>query len=88
MQSENQAQTGNSAGYSENRAQKAFNQRSLSDSQIQQVERIKTKAEALWNEIDNIGVPHGDSEAGRLVSLAKTSLEETVLWGVKAVSRQ
>lgn len=53
----------------------------------EQVARIKTKAAALWDEFDNISVPPGNSEGGRLISLAKTELESAVMWGVKAVSR-
>lgn len=51
------------------------------------VARIKEKAASLWEEFNNISVPPGNSEAGRLVSLAKTELESAVMWGVKALSR-
>lgn len=68
------------------RAKKVFESRGL-NGQEEQVARLKSKAEELWDEIDNISVPPGNSEAGRLVSLAKTELESTVMWAVKALSR-
>lgn len=53
----------------------------------EQVDRIKYLASALWTEIDKIAVPPGNSEPGRLLSLAKTDLEGSVMWAVKAISR-
>lgn len=49
--------------------------------------RIKEKAAALWEELANIPVPPGNMEAGRLRALAQTDLESSVMWGVKALSR-
>jgi hypothetical protein len=51
------------------------------------VERIKAAAAALYGELDAIVPPPGNSEAGRLLALAKTDLESSVMWGVKAISR-
>lgn len=50
-----------------------------------QVENIKTQAAMLLDAINEIPTPN--AEAGRLASLAKTSIEETVMWATKAVSR-
>ena len=49
--------------------------------------RIKFLAALLWEELDNISVPPDNSEAGRLVALAKTELESSVMWANKALSR-
>jgi len=68
------------------RAKKVFESRGL-DGQEEHVARIKAAAEALWDELDNISVYPGNSEGMRLISLAKTSLEQTVMWGVKSLSR-
>lgn len=83
MQQDTQAKT---SGH--NRAVATFEQRGLNDSQVESIEQIKTNAAALWYNLDNIAVAPGNSDSGRLVSLAKTSLEEAVMWATKAVSRQ
>lgn len=52
------------------------------------VEDIKSKATALWIAIDRVGQNRPTTEeAPRLKALAKTALEESVMWAVKAVSR-
>lgn len=61
--------------------------------QEDRVAAIKSIAEDLWIEIDNIGVNNigenrpSTEEGPRLKALAKTALEETVMWAIKAVSR-
>lgn len=67
------------------RAGKVFETRGLNN-QDSQVLEIKTAAAFLWSLIDDISVPPG-TEAGRLVSLAKTEIESSVMWAVKALSR-
>lgn len=49
------------------------------------VQSIKDEASGLWDQIN--AVPVDSPESARLVSLAKTSLEESVMWAVKACSR-
>ncbi len=51
------------------------------------VERIKEKAALLWDEFNDLPVPPGNNTAGRLVAMAKTELEGSVMWAVKAASR-
>lgn len=51
------------------------------------INAIKHNAANLWDVIDNISIPPGNTEAGRLVSIAKTELETSVMYAVKAVSR-
>ncbi len=57
------------------------------------VEKIKELASELEKAIDNVlvdsefGTPTESREAGRLVAVAKTNLEQSVMWAVKAVSR-
>lgn len=65
---------------------KVFDSRGV-DGKGHVIQEIKNRAAMLLAEIDGINIPPGNSEAGRLVSLAKTSLEESVMWAVKAVSR-
>lgn len=67
---------------------KVFESRGFKDNGAEHVEFIKKNAAALWSYIDNIPVPPGNTEAGRLVALAKTDLESSVMWAVKALSRQ
>lgn len=67
------------------KAKKVFESRGL-HGQEQKIETIKEKAAELWDAFDAIEIPPG-SEAGRLVALAKTELETSVMYGVKAVSR-
>jgi len=56
-----------------------------SPERAQLVEDIKVAASLLLERINRIEV---GQENGRLVSLAKTHLEDSVMWGVKAVSRE
>jgi hypothetical protein len=51
------------------------------------VGNIKSYGADLFDAIDNISIEPGNSEAGRLVDLAKTNVEQAVMWAVKAVSR-
>ena len=62
---------------------KVFESRGLNGFE-KHVEEIKSRAAALLESIDNIP---GTYEADRLVSLAKTDLESSVMWAVKAISR-
>lgn len=67
----------------------AFNQRSINDTQVRLIECVKTRAEQLWDEIDTIqdyAVGQGP-DAGRMFSVAKTKLEEVVMWATKGISR-
>lgn len=68
------------------RAHETFESRSL-NGQEEQVDKIKTVAALLFDQIDAIALPPEKREAARLVALAKTNLEQTVMWAVKACSR-
>ena len=63
-----------------------FESRGL-NGQEKQVEGIKDLAARLFTAIDDIPVPPGNNEAGRLVAKAKTDLETSVMFAVKALSR-
>lgn len=52
-----------------------------------QADRIRALASALWAEIDGITAPSGNSEVGRLLSLAKTDVGAAAMWATKALSR-
>lgn len=70
------------------RAANTFESRGL-QGQDELVEEIKQDASVLLARFDRIPVPPGENarEAGRLLSLAKTHLENAVMWAVKAISR-
>lgn len=67
-------------------SKKVFESRGLNGFE-KEVEAIKNEAAILHSLISHISIAPGNSEAGRLVSLAKTELESAVMWAVKAVSR-
>lgn len=54
--------------------------RVLSDDENAQMQAIKDKRLELHNLLDSIG-------ASREISLAKTKVEEAVMWGVKHITR-
>ena len=56
--------------------------RRLSENQIAYVELFKEKAQELLNEYNNTSV-HVDV---RYIALAKTALESSVMWAVKAIT--
>ena len=56
--------------------------RRLSENQIAYVELFKEKAQELLNEYNNASV-HTDV---RYIALAKTALESSVMWAVKAIT--
>lgn len=65
-----------------------FESRGFADPHLAEVvERIKDRAAAMHAEIDRIVPPAGNAEVGRLLSIAKTELETSVMYAVKAVSR-
>lgn len=73
------------------RSRRAFDSRGFTRNIAKQTERvnmIKQKAAELWDIIDNTEVSPGNSEAGRLVNMAKSELEITIMIAVKAVSRE
>lgn len=49
------------------------------------IEKVKIKAAELWEIFDDISPQLPESR--RLTALAKTELESSVMWGVKALSR-
>ena len=70
--------------------------RRLSEAEQEQVEQIKDKAHALYLELERAQSSAADrytrdsittfGEAARYVALAKTALEEAVMWATKAVT--
>lgn len=56
----------------------------LSEKQKLEMDHIKTKAEELWDEIDNATTPSN----ARLMAMAKTELEFAVMAAVKGVTTQ
>lgn len=69
------------------RASKVFESRGFGPEEQVRMDRIKSLCAELWQQIDDIPIPPGNIEAGRLVSLAKTELESSCMWAVKALSR-
>ena len=64
---------------------KVFEQRGLGN-QEERVEAIKFAATQLLSQIGEV-LTDGNPDAGRCLSIAKTKLEESVMWAVKGVSR-
>lgn len=52
-----------------------------------QAQRIRAVAAALWAEYDAISIPSGNSEVGRLLAVAKTELETSAMFAIKALTR-
>lgn len=52
------------------------------------IEAVRTKAAELWDLFNNNGVPEKvSSDAARMFSLAKTNLEQAIMWFTKGTSR-
>ncbi len=65
-----------------------FDSRSMDVQQLEECESIKLMAAKLFDLIDNISIEPGNQHQGRMISIAKTKLEEVVMWAVKGVSRK
>ena len=59
--------------------------RQLSEAEEEQVEQIKDRALWLHTALGEINL-HSDPAKARYVALAKTALEEAVMWATKAVT--
>lgn len=57
----------------------------ISDAKKEQVKLVKEKAEEL---LLVIGAAEDRSEKSRCLAIAKTKLEETVMWAVKGITSQ
>lgn len=57
--------------------------RPLTDSEKKSMENIKIKAEELETLFDEINNPN----IGREIALAKTKLEETIMWAIKGLTK-
>lgn len=60
--------------------------RQLSDGEKAAMDKLKDQAWALLQTIDAQPVEPGLSVKGRALSIAKTKLEESVMWAVKAIT--
>lgn len=60
--------------------------RDLDPSEAKAIGDIKDQASALLSTIQLQPVNAGPSEKARALSLAKTKLEESVMWAVKAIT--
>jgi len=57
--------------------------RDLTPNEKSRIERIKEKADALYAELQTVE----KSDQTRELSLAKTKLEESVMWATKAITK-
>lgn len=57
--------------------------RPLTDSEKESMEKIKIKAEELETLFDEVNNPN----IGREIALAKTKLEESIMWAVKGITK-
>jgi len=62
-------------------------QRPLTDAEQAEILVLKDKALDLWHHLDRIGRKNADAPGSRELSLAKTHVEEAVMWGVKHITR-
>lgn len=62
------------------------NQYPLSEDQKQYVLRIKTEAEVLLSIMDEAIHPNDRSERSRCMNIARTNLEQAVMWAVKGLT--
>ena len=60
----------------------------LTDDQKKQVEVLKQSAEVIESFMDAFIAKEERSERSRCMNLARTKLEETVMWAVKGVTTQ
>ena len=58
--------------------------RELTDSQKERIEKIKTAAEILDSLLD--GAFEYDAADPRMMAVAKTNLEQSIMWAVKALT--
>jgi hypothetical protein len=56
--------------------------RELNEQEKQILEDVKNKAQELYDILENVATPTN----GRYIALAKTTLEESVMWGVKGIT--
>lgn len=65
--------------------------RELNDVEKRELENIKTIAEDLYKAIEHntkVGVPDPEGNSnGREMALAKTKLEESIMWAVKGLTK-
>ena len=54
--------------------------RVLNDEEKAQMQKLKDMGLEFWNLLDSIG-------PGREIALAKTKVEEAVMWGVKSITQ-
>ena len=59
--------------------------RELSDEEKQKVSEIKDKAQELYLKFESIS-QENSLEKGNYVVLAKTNLEQSIMWAVKAIT--
>ena len=58
--------------------------REWSSDELAAINHLKETAQVLWDEFDAAGeLPNADK---RMIALAKTNLEQSVMWAVKAVT--
>ena len=56
------------------------------NNKVELVEKVKAKAGELWD-LYHSGTNEPGTEGGRMYALAKTNLEQSVMWFVKGCSR-
>ncbi len=61
--------------------------RPLTEAEKEFIENLKHEAEILYGLMDQSTFPGERSERARYLNLAKTALEESVMWAVKALTQ-
>ena len=65
-----------------------FESRSMDSDKNKAMEEIKLHAADLLRRMDKIVSKEERNDASRLMNIARTNLEQTVMWAVKAISRK
>lgn len=60
----------------------------MNEGQQKQTSDIKAKAQELLDVFNSVIPTDERSEASRLMAIARTNLEQCIMWAVKAVSRK
>ena len=60
----------------------------MSEKQIKEAESLRDKATELEDLFNNVVSTEERSDSSRLMNIAKTNLEQSIMWAIKAVSRK
>jgi hypothetical protein len=65
-----------------------FESRPMGSFQVGEMDKLKGDAAVLLHSMNQIVPKEERSEASRLMNIARTNLEQTIMWSIKAISRK